>query len=405
MIHARASALLLLCAGPALAQLRGGHVTVTNFGGTPALHNVTPAGMASQLAGAPALVGPSGLLVDRARDAIVADFNASRILRVTSGGMVTTVASGVPSPIRMTEDEDGDYLISSLGNPRAILELTPAGVLTTIYAGAPLLGPFGLDVDSNGDIIVADQTARAVFRISRLGSVQTLWAGAPLSLPQGVAIRNDGAIGVSDGIVDAVFLISRAGSISTLTGLPPQGNPDSVATDAQNGFWIAESGSSGPVTCNCLTRISPLGARGVVLNGAPLTNPEVAEPVPFLVPSGLLRVGQGVSLNWDVLTDAGFAYVLAASLSVFPGLALADGRALSLNFDALFLLSVGANNAIFKNFIGVIDALGRATAGINCPSIPALAGFDIYVQGATLSAGAPSGIATISDLLHLRIRP
>jgi hypothetical protein len=406
MLHLSAPALLLLLAGSALAQLRGGHVTLTNFNPNPALYNITPAGMVTQLLGSAVLSSPSGLMVDRARDALVAEFSANRILRVTSGGQVTTVASGVPSPIRMTEDEDGDYLIASLGTPPALLELTPGGVLTTIYAGAPLVGPFGLDVDSNGDIIVADQRVNAVFRVTRLGAVQTVWAGAPLRLPQGVAIRNDGAIGVGDGLVDVVFLISRAGTISTLTGIPAQGNPDSVGTDAQNGFWLAESGTSaGGFICNCLTRISPLGARQVVASGAPLNNPEAAYAVPFLVPSGLLQVGQSVNLGWDVPTDAGFAYVLAASLSVFPGFALADGRALSLNFDALFLLSVGANNAVFANFIGVIDALGHGTGSINCPNIPALAGFDIYVQGATLSAGAPSGIATISDLVHLRIRP
>jgi len=55
--------------------------------------------------------------------------------------------------------------------------------------GAPYYGPFGVAVDSKGDIIVADVGAHAIFRQSPAGGPPTpIYSGSPYMRPTGVTI-------------------------------------------------------------------------------------------------------------------------------------------------------------------------------------------------------------------------
>lgn len=183
--------------------------------------------------------GPTGLAVDGNDNLFVADTFNHVIRRVTPSGVVTTLAGslGTPGsddgtgadarffqPTGVTADDDGNVYVADRGN-RTIRKVTSAGVVTTI-AGTP--GLFGWD-DGTGDVAsfvepraialgpdgrlyVADSGANLIRRVTTTGVVTTL-AGAPLEAgslngpgvdarfndPRGIAVAADGTIYVADG--------------------------------------------------------------------------------------------------------------------------------------------------------------------------------------------------------------
>ena len=68
--------------------------------------------------------------------------------------------------------------------------------------------------------------------------------------------------------------------------------------------------------------------------------------------------------------------MVGAALSSTPGIPVPPIGTVPLALDALFLLSTsGALPTVFTNFAGLLDAFGEATATLNFPAVPALAGY------------------------------
>jgi hypothetical protein len=128
------------------------------------------------------------------------------------------------------------------------------------------------------------------------------------------------------------------------------------------------------------------------------TNPFDATSKPFQPKAVLSNVavpGAPVTVEFRHLIDASRTYVAAAALGDAPGIELAPGRVLPLNFDGLFLLSLSAP-AVFSNFAGVLDLNGRARGTVNLPVGNQYVGVQFYVAFIVLEPQAPQGIQTIS---------
>ena len=148
------------------------------------IRKVTPEGVVTTLAGSAAgFFCPSGVGVDSAGKVFVADQGNSTIRKVTSVGVVTTLAGsaglsgsadGTGSAARFSDlrgvavDSVGNVFVGDYAN-QTIRKVTAAGVVTTIggipgvVGGADGLGssanfcfPFGIAVDSAGNLYVAD---------------------------------------------------------------------------------------------------------------------------------------------------------------------------------------------------------------------------------------------------------
>jgi streptogramin lyase len=129
------------------------------------------------------------------------------------------------------------------------------------------------------------------------------------------------------------------------------------------------------------------------------TNPFDATSKPFQpkpILSNVAIPGAPVTVEFRHLIDAGRTYVAAAALSDTPGIELAPGRILPLNFDGLFLLSLNAPS-VFSSFAGVLDQNGRARGIVNLPVGNQYVGIQFYVANIVLEPQAPQGIATISS--------
>jgi len=93
-----------------------------------------------------------GMIMSPEGDVLVSGgWNKNDILKITPEGLVTTYVSGLPGPVGMGFDSEGNLYVSNYtGN--SISKVTPEGVITEFASG--LDGPAGLIVTENNEIFV-----------------------------------------------------------------------------------------------------------------------------------------------------------------------------------------------------------------------------------------------------------
>lgn len=204
---------------------------------------------------------PFGVAVDDTGNVYVADASNNAIRKITSAGVVTTLAGGgaagstdgTGSAARLDEprgiciDSSGILYVADYDN-HTIRRVTPDGVVTTIAGRADVAGntdgvgtaatfrgPMGIAVDSTGVVYVADSGNRAIRRISASGTVSTLTlSGTALSEPRGIAVSTSGAILVADYGSHTIRSIASSGVVTTVAGaVESPGTADGAATSAR----------------------------------------------------------------------------------------------------------------------------------------------------------------------------
>jgi alpha-tubulin suppressor-like RCC1 family protein len=162
---------------------------VTDAGVVTTLAGTNTAGFADGTGGAAQFNSPRGLVVDSAGTIYVADFNNNRIRKVTTAGVVTTLAgSGTvgsadgpglaarfDSPNTLALDASGILYVGE-GGSRRIRRVTSDGMVTTIVSApsgyadgfgmaAKLTSAMGVAVDASGNVYVADYGNQRVRKI------------------------------------------------------------------------------------------------------------------------------------------------------------------------------------------------------------------------------------------------
>ena len=239
---------------------------------------------------------PTGVAVDSSGTLYVADESNHRIRKITTEGAVTTLAgdgywgstdgSGPTArfkyPSALALDNSGNIYVADSINNR-IRKITSSGVVTTLAGnGEGGLGdsssgstnvkfwqPNGVAVDSGGNVYVGDSYNNRLRCISRYGYVMTL-AGSGASgqyspikfadgngsvakfwSPQGVAVDSSDNVYIADKSNHRIRKY-KSGVVSTLagsgepgftdgTGAAAQfGRPEGVAVDAAGNVYVAE---------------------------------------------------------------------------------------------------------------------------------------------------------------------
>ena len=255
---------------------RAGVVTTLAGGSTSGSSNGTGAAASFNV--------PTGAVVDSSGNIFIADMSNDLIRKITPLGVVTTFAGGVRGNLDGTGASAKFYFPSSLAIDAAdnlyvadsynnnIRKITTAGVVTTLagsstsgYAdGTGTAASFsfvtGLAVDSNGNVYAADVNNNCIRKITPAGVVSTfagsttsgaangVGSSASFNLPWGVAIDTSGNLIVADGGNNSIRLITPAGIVTTIAGSTTAGSADGVGSNASfNSPWGVAVDTSGNV--------------------------------------------------------------------------------------------------------------------------------------------------------------
>jgi len=400
------------------------------------IRTISTSGIVAPLAGNPGNPGtadgtgaaaqfelPWGTVVDNNGIIYVSDFQGQTIRKISSGGVVTTLA-GSPlrqgstdgtgsaarfqGPAGIAVDTSGNIYVADSNN-NTIRKVTPAGVVITVAGQAGVTGstdgpastalfkvPYGVAVDGSGNIYVADTGNRTIRKITSAGVVSTI-AGttgvggsadgigraAQFSYPWGIATDSSGNVYVADTGANTIRKISPAGVVTTLAGLAGTAGatdgigpaallngPDGIALDSSGNLYIADSGNNEIRKAQAATSASP-------------TPPA---PPTILTQPGQVLASPGSTATFSVQASG------SSSLTyqwLFNGSNLVGATSATLTISNVQFTNAGNYSVVISN--GVTSVASKSAAlGILLAATPAPSPVT-YTTSSLASTGTTSG--------------
>ena len=234
-------------------------------GGNYRIRKITPSGNVTTIAGssggyadgqgtAARFNGPYGITIDSLGNLYVADTVNNRIRKITSAGVVTTIAGSSGGyadgqgtdaqfnwPYGIAVDSSGNLYVADTNNNR-IRKITPSGLVTTI--AAQFNKPRGITIDSSGNLYVADSLNSVIRKITPSGLVTTIAGSgvgyadgiggdARFNAPTGITIDSSGILYVVDQYNARLRKITPSGNVTTIAGSSTHGYADGIGGDAK----------------------------------------------------------------------------------------------------------------------------------------------------------------------------
>jgi hypothetical protein len=261
-----ATATVTLTMTPSLANAAMSGGIVTTYAGSGAFNMIDDTGANS------AFRAPTGITVDPQGNVFVADTSNNKIRKITPDRNVTSFAgfggsgfvddTGTNAQFFLltdvTADLYGNLFVADRSN-QAIRKVTSAGVVTTLAGSLPgdfadatgtnakFRQPSGIAVDAFGYVYVADTVNNRIRVVDPGGTVSTLagtstggWTdatgtNAKFNGPVSVALDLNRNVFVADRDNSVIRKVTQAGVVTTLAGSGVDGFADGSGTNAQ--FW------------------------------------------------------------------------------------------------------------------------------------------------------------------------
>jgi sugar lactone lactonase YvrE len=313
---------------------------LTNAGGTvtSSAATLTVTGTGSSL-----LLYPDGIAGDVSGNLYVADASSNTILKITSTGVLSTLAGAAGragsgddtgggalfnQPGGVAVDASGNVFVADTGNA-VIRKISPNGAVTTVAgsagsrgsrdgygAGALFNQPGAVAVDAPGNLYVTDSFNATLRKIAPDGAVTTLAGAAGIrgdadgagtaarfNQPGGVAVDASGNVYLADTYNDTIRKISPAGVVTTIAGSAGLSGatdlkganalfnqPSGIAVDAAGNVYVADTGNA------TIRRIIPDGTAATLAGLAGISGlcDTINGPALFNQPHALAVDGAGV---------------------------------------------------------------------------------------------------------------
>ena len=216
---------------------------------------------------------PSGVAVDKSGNVYIADQGNARIRKVSTSGIITTLAgtgtigftadgatatsARIAQPLAVAVDTSGNVYFAEQNNHR-IRKISTTGILTTVagngaasFAGdggqataASISYPAGVWLDAAKNIYIADAGNNRIRKVNTSGIMTTIagngtagFSGdnaaataAKLYNPYGVTTDSVGNIYIADRNNNKIRMVNTSGIISTIVGVTATGGDGGPAT-------------------------------------------------------------------------------------------------------------------------------------------------------------------------------
>jgi hypothetical protein len=426
------------------------------------IRKITPTGAVTTMAGSAGVNGsadgpsftarfnyPVGIAVDGSGDVYITD-SGNSVIRVLSGGVVTTLAGSVGSrgssdgtgatarlafPLGIASDRRGNFYVTDYDD-NTIRTMTTEGLVTTIAGMAAIQGnedgigaqatfgaPRGLASDTAGNVYVVD-IANFTIRAINLDGVVTTIAGvdgdggssdgsggqARFYRPSGLAVDSAGALLIADSGNNKIRALTPAGVVTSIAGSGASGGadgapdlasfsfPEGIAVDSSGSIYVADTDN------DTIRRIYHQGVYTLAgIEGAVGGADGLAREARFNHPLSVVVRSDGPVFVADYLNhairrvepDSGYVTTFAGTNGV-PG--SADGLGINAQFNSPTSVSVDRSDNIYVADNGNATIRRISPIGV-VTTIAGTANARKIVLGRSLGLSRPWALVVIGDSL------